>query len=248
MTPILTYHSLDGSGSVVSTEPALFRRQMESLRDWGFTGVSLGQLCDAWDGAAPSPARPVAITFDDGFRNVREHAMPVLRELGFRATLFVVAGRVGATNDWEREAGQVPRLPTCTWDELVELRDAGWEIGAHGMTHAALPELTPAEAEEEILGSGRTIAERLGNEVRTFAYPYGRFLPGHRRVAAAHYRAACGVALRAAERGDDRASLPRLDMYYYRSPAAFRTFPTFVGPLYVALRALGRSVRGTGRA
>src|SRR5436190_13149483 len=63
--PVLTYHSLDESGSVISIAPSVFRDQMQALAARGFTGVTVGQLVDAWNGAATLPERPVVLTFDD---------------------------------------------------------------------------------------------------------------------------------------------------------------------------------------
>src|SRR5436190_23997767 len=88
-TPILTYHSLDESGSVTSVRPQFFRKQMHSLARRGFVGISMSELLDGWDDIAPLPARPVVLTFDDGFANLLDYAAPILSELGFRATIFV---------------------------------------------------------------------------------------------------------------------------------------------------------------
>src|SRR6266480_6947225 len=110
-TPILTYHSLDDSGSVTSVPPRFFREHMNSLAQRGFAGISLSELIDAWDGVGNLPPRPVVLTFDDGFANLLEHAAPLLSELRFRATIFVVSGRCGQTNDWPNQAADIPRLP-----------------------------------------------------------------------------------------------------------------------------------------
>src|ERR1043166_6308036 len=68
-TPILTYHSLDESGSVTSVRPRFFREHMRSLARRGFVAISLSELLDGWDGIAPLPPHPVVITFDDGLAN-----------------------------------------------------------------------------------------------------------------------------------------------------------------------------------
>ncbi|HUG52165.1 MAG TPA: polysaccharide deacetylase family protein [Vicinamibacteria bacterium] len=240
--PILTYHSLDDSGSVISTPPRLFRDQVAALRERGYQGLTLGELLDGWDGRSALPPRPVVIAFDDGYRNVLEHAGPVLQDAGFRATVFAVAGLLGNENTWDHPWSSIPRLPLLSTGELRELGAAGFEVGAHGVTHACLTDLGSEAAEREIVGSGDLLAEAVGQPVTVFAYPYGKAGPDHRRTAQARYRAACGTSLARAEPGQ-RYLLSRIDAYYLRDPRAFRLLGTAAGELYVVLRALGRSGR-----
>src|SRR5439155_21194204 len=108
--PILTYHSIDDSGSPISIRPDAFRDQMASLRDGGWRALQplellQGHVRGGW------PERTLAITFDDGFVNFAEHAAPVLATYGFPAILFVVAGHVGGHNDWPAQPRWVPPLP-----------------------------------------------------------------------------------------------------------------------------------------
>jgi peptidoglycan/xylan/chitin deacetylase (PgdA/CDA1 family) len=242
-TPILTYHSLDESGSVTSVPPRFFHEHMRSLARRGFVGISISELLNGWDDIAPLPARPVVLTFDDGFANLREHAAPVLSELGFRATIFVVSGRCGQTNDWPNQAPDIPRLPLLSWSELAQMATAGFEMGAHSVTHRPLPEMTQAEAEREIVESKTTIEERLGRKVSAFAYPFGMFSRANCEVVREHFRGACSVEMGKARRENDRHQLPRVDVYYLRHPALFQLFETLPGQAYLGLRGAGRSVR-----
>src|SRR5215472_13250041 len=108
---ILTYHSLDTSGSVISLDPKLFRDQMEWLRGTGIEVVPLERVKE----------RPgaVAITFDDGFRNFYEDAFPVLQDHRFPATVFIVTDFCGRQNNWPSQPASppVPRLPLMNWSE-----------------------------------------------------------------------------------------------------------------------------------
>jgi peptidoglycan/xylan/chitin deacetylase (PgdA/CDA1 family) len=241
--PILTYHSIDGSGSVISVSPSIFKRQMEKLRDWGFKGITLRHLMDGWQGSKFLPARPVVLTFDDAFGNFEEHAAPLLGSLGFSATLFAVADYCGHQNDWPTQPGGVPRLPLLSWSALDGLSRAGFDVEAHTMSHPALPSLTPADAEREILGSRTAIEERLSRSVEMFAFPYGDSDATSRRIVAAHFRAACGVNLGSARVSSNRFNLPRIDMYYLRDYRAFSLFPYSVGSLYIHVRAAARACR-----
>jgi hypothetical protein len=100
------------------------------------------------------------------------------------------------------------------------------------------------DAELEIVASKHRLEDGLGRAIRVFAYPYGQAGVRHRALARQHYRAACGVALGTARPTDDRHHLPRIDMYYYRRPAAFRLFGTKLAEPYIALRAAARGLRG----
>jgi peptidoglycan/xylan/chitin deacetylase (PgdA/CDA1 family) len=241
--PILTYHSLDESGSVISVHPSVFRRQMEALASRGYQGVALGDLLEAWLGRRPMAARPVVLTFDDAFRNTAEEAAPVLAELRFRATVFAVSDHCGGTNDWPTQPLEIPRLPLLSFTELRDLAWDGFEVGSHGVTHAALDQLAPAEAESEVLDSKRRLEDALGQAVRVFAYPYGRADDRVRDHVRTHYHGACSVELGMADRGQDRHWLSRIDAYYVRDPALFGLLGTRLGSAYLGLRAAGRRLR-----
>lgn len=88
--PVFTYHSIDDSGSVISTSPTKFREQMNHLKQSGFHAIGLGDITRCIRQNRPFPSGAMAITFDDGFKNVHEVAYPVLKEFGFQATVFLV--------------------------------------------------------------------------------------------------------------------------------------------------------------
>ena len=238
------YHSLDRSGSVISMPPDLFRRQIEGLLERGFTAVPLSHLLDGWDGLRPLPRRPRVITFDDGVASVHSLALPILSGLGMTATVFAVSGYVGRCNRWAGQASDVPRLPMLSWSALQELAAAGWEIGAHTVSHPLLDALSVQQAEREIIDSRRMLEDRLGIGVTSFAYPYGRATTGTREVVSAHFRAACGTRLRSARPARERAELPRIDAYYFRSPALASRIVTLSGSLYVRARRMAREWLG----
>ncbi len=241
--PILTYHSLDESGSVTSVRPVHFAEHMRSLARRGFHAIPLAQLTDHWRTGAALPPKPVVLTFDDGFANLLPHAAPILAELGFRATLFVVSRRCGGVNDWPHQCPSIPRLKLLTWDELRQLSRQGFEIGAHTATHPRLTDLSAAEARREIHESKTDIEQHLDVPVTTFAYPFGALNPETTRSVEEHFAAAVSVEFRTAKKSDNLHALPRLDVYYFRSPRLFRLFGTLPGRVYLALRAAGRAAR-----
>lgn len=239
---------MDESESVISTAPAVFGAQMRALAGRGFTGIAAGRLIDAWDGTATLPERPVVLTFDDGYANVLEHAAPLLADLKFGATVYVVSGSCGTTNDWPDRGAAIPRLPLLSWAALADLITGGFEMGAHSVTHQPLTRLSRSEVEREVLGSKEMIEQRLGQAVKTFAYPFGLVSPDAHAAARVGYRAAMGTVLGVARRADDRHCMARVDMYYFRQPAAFRLFGTAAGHAYLGVRALGRAVRARLRS
>jgi peptidoglycan/xylan/chitin deacetylase (PgdA/CDA1 family) len=213
------------------------------LRDGGFQGITLRELLAAWDGGPAPWPRPVVLTFDDGLRTVATEAAPVMRDFGFRATVFAVAGRSGTDNQWAGQASWAPGQGLLTAADLAGLAREGWEVGAHGLTHAALPGLSAAALRDEVVTSKRLLEDQIGGEVTSFAYPYGRADAETRALVGRHYRAACSTELATARRGADRHWLPRIDAFYVRRPALLRLLETAAGRAYLAARSLGRRLR-----
>jgi peptidoglycan/xylan/chitin deacetylase (PgdA/CDA1 family) len=238
---ILTYHSLDESGSVISMKAQTFRRQMGLLRQRGYTGIRLSTLLDAWAGGSAPPDRAVIITFDDAYTSVLDVAAPILNEFDYRATVFAVSGFCGGYNDWPGRG--VPRLPLVSQAGLRDLARAGFEIGSHTVTHASLCRLSDAQARDEIARSKDALEQIVGEAITAFAYPYGELRREHEEMVSASYRAACGTNLGLASARSPRYRLPRIEMYYYRNPALFRTLGTAAGDAYLYARAVGRSIR-----
>ena len=241
--PILTYHSIDTSGSVLSVTPAGFRAHLASLAANGFSAIRFNQLVDAFEGRAALPPKPVVLTFDDAFANFHEHAAPALRAAGFPATVFVVAGHVGKSNDWPGQGPSIPRLPLLDWPALRDLVAAGIEVGSHTFTHPYLDRMPADRLEHELAGSRRALEDGTGAPVTTLAYPFGSHNAGSIAVARSQYRAACTTRLATARATQDRLLLPRLDVYYLREPRRFERLGTPLGSAYLAARALGRAAR-----
>jgi peptidoglycan/xylan/chitin deacetylase (PgdA/CDA1 family) len=239
--PILTYHSLDDSGSVISVPPAIFARQMHTLRDRGWRGIRLIDLIDAWDGKATLPPKPVVLTFDDAFANLVDHALPVLGECGFTATIFAVADYCGKTNAWPTQPAGTPILPLMTDAQLRDAAEKGMEIGSHTLTHPFLAQLDPTAAQREMADAQSVLQDRLGLPIQTLAYPYGSCDAAVAAAARSIYRAACTVEMNVARPGHNRWRLPRLDMYYWRNPNVFNWFGTPMGRAYLTFRRLGRA-------
>lgn len=121
-----------------------------------------------------SVAGLLAITFDDGYRDNFEDAAPVLRRHGLEATFFVTSSfpESQVVPWWDEE---MPRPPEwMSWDQVRQLREQGFEIGAHTRTHLDLGVIEGVDAEQEIAGARQDLEGRVGGPVDLFAYPYGR--------------------------------------------------------------------------
>jgi len=240
--PILTYHSLDDSGSVLSVSPAVFAQQMRFLRASGVRVISLEEAV-AGLGNGRSPVASAVLTFDDGFASVYRHALPVLQRHGFTATVFLVSDYCGKSNGWPGQPPGILSAPLLTWSQIEEMRDAGIRFGSHTRTHPDLTRLSRREAEEEIVSSKRAIEDRLGETVSAFAYPYGAYDDGMKRLAGDHFEVACSTVLGFAGPRSDALALERLDVYYLRRLALFRRLFSPAGLIYLGLRRLLRAGR-----
>lgn len=126
----------------------------------------------------------IAITFDDAYAALEDHALPLLIDLGLTALVFVVTGSVGSRSDW---TGEAQSRPIMSAGALRAFRARGIRFGAHSRTHADLTRLDDAAALREIAGSKAELADILGEDVEAFAYPYGAYDQRIRDLAARHF-------------------------------------------------------------
>lgn len=240
---VLTYHSIDDSGSVVSVSPTLFAAQMEALRKSGVKTMTLSAAWDARGRDGHWPKNTVVITFDDGYANVVEHALPVLARYGFVATMFVISGHVGGLNDWAPRPPLLPSLPIASWQQLQTLSKSGWEQGAHTHSHPDLRKLSRDDIATEFLLCTQDIAANIGRSPVSFAYPFGWFSALATEMVVSSYKVA--VTTNLARAGLEPAILlPRVDMYYVRTPERLLQIVNGNRDLYLALRRFGRGIRG----
>lgn len=239
MRAILTYHSIDSSGSPISVSREAFAGHVRWFASGAVRVVPLAEIVrDVADGDA------VAITFDDGFTNFAESAMPLLRDHGLPATVFVVSDQVGGTNAWGgREQAGIPTLPLMHWDVLGTLGEAGIELGAHTRTHPKLDTVAASALSDEIEGGAGEIEQRTGRRPATFAYPYGIAPVAAADVARRRFDVAVTTRLRVLAPDDDLALLPRLDAYYFRRADGLDAWGTARFRAWLGLRAAVRAVR-----
>jgi peptidoglycan/xylan/chitin deacetylase (PgdA/CDA1 family) len=203
---ILMYHGVADEAedpNHLCVAPSRFAEQMTWLKRHGLRGVGIGTLVDAMH--AGRQRGLVGITFDDGYVSVLEAALPELLRHGFTATMFIISGRLGGSNEWD----EGPRWPLMSASQIGELAAADMEIGSHSATHARLAGIDAGQLEAEVRDSKASICELVGGPVRGFAYPYGSMDAAARHaVRDAGYDYACAVQTPMSELGF--MALPRI--------------------------------------
>jgi peptidoglycan/xylan/chitin deacetylase (PgdA/CDA1 family) len=186
---VLCYHRLEGkAGGAYSIEPALFEKHMQELKDMGIGVISMQDLLQWRAGKKNIPPKAAMITIDDGYASGMEVGLPILKKYGYPATFFVYTNYINSGGK------------SLTWAQLEELRDGGYEIGSHTVSHADLRSMPRkgskfATYEEwlknELLGSKQLLEEHLGIKVAAIAYPGGFSSPKvHDETKAAGYELA----------------------------------------------------------
>lgn len=247
-TPILAYHAVSESVHPRFARYAVTPRELDEQLAWltsdGRSFLTVSEYADALARPAGPPARAVVLTFDDGFRDFLQAALPVLQRHGATATLFVPTAHIGGTSRWLHAQGEGAR-PLLDWSELDEVRRAGVEIGGHGHTHPQLDRLSPADALHEVSQCRSLLEERLNTRVRTFAYPFGYHHAAARRaVREAGYDSACEMRHLMSSAADDPYALRRLLVPRGISASRFRALVgTPQGPTRRAIREV-REVGG----
>ena len=232
---IITYHSLDESGSAISIAPALFRAQLDALASSRAAVVPLADV-------RHTPGS-VSLTFDDGYRNFLDTGLPLLHYYKMPATLFVVSGYCGHLNQWGSSLRDPPRLPILSWTEIREISQAGVVIGAHTVRHPNLTVMPPEQVARELRECRSSIEDRIGLRVDSFAYPYGATSAAVRALAKLEFRLACGTRPAFVEPGSDPFDLPRIDARYLRRLYWMSNLNTGLGRAYVAAQRWLRGFR-----
>lgn len=206
--PVLMYHAVGSPMPPALAEltvPAeLLREQLGALRAAGY------RLCGLTEALAADPAEPVvALTFDDGYVDFVEAALPVLLDAGAGATQYVPTSVIGDRADWL--APPADRLPVMDRAQIAEVAAAGIEIGSHGHMHRPIDVRPGAEVVDDVTRSRGILQDASGQAVDSFCYPHGYHSRTARRALhAAGYANACAIGHRRHRRGADRYAVSRL--------------------------------------
>lgn len=165
--PVLMYHHINSLTGEQKTSSSLtvatqtFQEQMDYLVKKGYQTITPRQLYDDLNGGS-LPAKPILITFDDGYVDNFNEAFPILKNHGFKFTIFLPTGLINSGPNY------------LNWNQLKEMKDSGFlNVGAHTWSHKALVNLSPEKLKTEISLSKTQIEDFYGGPVEAFAYPYG---------------------------------------------------------------------------
>ncbi|NGQ94507.1 polysaccharide deacetylase family protein [Brevibacillus sp. SYP-B805] len=163
--PILMYHCISAGSNNLYVEPQRFDLQLRNLLKQGYTPITSRELVKSWFSGTPLPARPIVLTFDDGYRDNYTNAFPLLKKYRVKATLFVITGAVGKPN-------------YLTWPQIEEMAKSGLvDVESHTVHHPDMSKLTPEQARMELTVSKAMLEAHLHQPVTLFAYPMGIYRP-----------------------------------------------------------------------
>jgi peptidoglycan/xylan/chitin deacetylase (PgdA/CDA1 family) len=167
--PIVMYHHVgplppnpDIFRRDLTVAPDLFERTLSQLDERGVQTVTMADLFDHFAGGPALPQRSAILTFDDGYDDVYEYAFPALKKHGMVGTFFIITDFVD-------------RPGYLSWDQIVEMRNAGMEIAAHSSNHPDFTQIRPAELNRQLAEPKAILEDHLGQKIRFMAYPSGKY-------------------------------------------------------------------------
>ena len=237
MKAILTFHSIDDSGSALSYPPKAFASLLEALAKSGPTVLGLDELL------REETKSGITITFDDGMRSVFTDALPVLRDYSVPAHLFLATCFVDKKDHCSDLSQSVPGFDMLAWADIERMHAAGICIESHTNSHPDLRELNGDAIQEECAVADDLIEARLGRRPQYFAYPFGYQNDAICAFVRNRYKAAVTTELRFLSGREDAARLPRLDAYYLQNHWLHRNLDSAFSRIYLSLRSLLRTLR-----
>ena len=188
--PVLMYHKVPDEAFLtehrVYVTKSNFRKHLEYFRKKGFTPMTFkeyGEFSAGTRDMGEFPARPIVLTFDDGYRDNFVNLLPMMKEFGFKGVIFLLGDASADYNFWDADRGD-HYDPLMSLEEKRVFVNAGWEIGAHSMTHPDLTAMDFGQARWEIEESRRRLEADLGTKVVSFAYPGGNVNERVKRLVA----------------------------------------------------------------
>lgn len=233
--PILLYHAVtDTPGEHIapfSVSPREFERQLDKVLAAGYRCVSFGEYMrrrTTADGNGSAAGERIAVlTFDDGFADFAEAALPAMRARGLPSTLYVTTGWLADAP--RREPGPSDRM--LSWSQLPELVEQGVELGAHSHSHPHMDTVPTSAVLDELRRPKELLEDALGAPVRTFAYPHGYHGPRVRRLTErAGYESAAAVRNSLTTPGDHPFSVSRLTVLRTTGPEEFSAWLSGAAP------------------
>lgn len=170
--PVLAYHEIaSSSNSKYSMPVEIFKKQMDYLKEGGYTAMTVASFYEHLKTNTPFPKNTVILTFDDAWLGQYHYALPILKEKGFTATFYIPVGNV----DLQRPVDPYGKI--MSWHEILELDKMGFDLESHTVHHRRLNSVDPITAFEEIWLSRKSLERRLKKPVDHISYPHGSYNP-----------------------------------------------------------------------
>jgi len=175
---VLLYHHIGpfraGTNPDLTISPHCFDLQMRWLAEHGYSAITASNWLEIRRGKKEVPKRPILITFDDGYEDTANYALPAIRRYGLAATVYVVTSQIGGSDAcWQQARGRRAFHRLIDARQILSWAEGGIEFGAHSRTHPELTALGSEQLAEEVEGSSDDLNRLLGARPASFAYPYG---------------------------------------------------------------------------
>ncbi len=219
--PVLAYHQIsdDFSWSITRQTKKQFERGMGFLYDEGYEAVLPSTI---FDPEFRSNDKSVILTFDDGYEDFYQNAFPVLKKYGFTACIFIITGYIGKKSNWDYHWGRFKRNH-LNWEKIIEVSQAGFEIGSHTVNHPDLTKIPRRYLNYELQTSKETLEDKLGKKVNFLSYPFGRYNRlVQDEVRKVGYKGAFTLSRNLRRKSHDSFSIPRMGVYLIDSPLSLK--------------------------
>lgn len=164
---ILAYHGVHPRHPNC-VHPDLFVKHV----DWIKNNFCVGSVDDLISGTSLSEEPMIAITFDDAYSSLMEHALPVLVDSGIPAIVYAPVGYLGKRNEWDHW-GAERLMPIMSCEDIQKIHSWGFSIGSHTWNHIRLKNRDSATLNREVVDSKKKLEDLIGDSVNSFAYPHG---------------------------------------------------------------------------
>ena len=167
--PILLYHSISNDNSPMSLNINFFENQMKYLKNNGFQTVDFNEI----DPNLKSK-KQIIITFDDGYKDILNNALPILKKYNFKATSFFVTNLIGQNNSWDVKKKSYIKKEIMNPSDILQWISSGMHIGSHSHNHVDLTKISEEKLLYELEFSKKFLEDKFDNKNNIFCYPYGK--------------------------------------------------------------------------
>ena len=167
--PVLLYHSISNDNSPMSLNINFFENQMKYLKNNGFQTVDFNEI----DPNLKSK-KQIIITFDDGYKDILNNALPILKKYNFKATSFFVTNLIGKNNSWDIKKKSYIKKEIMSPSDILQWISSGMHIGSHSHNHVDLTKISEEKLLYELEFSKKFLEDKFDNKNNIFCYPYGK--------------------------------------------------------------------------